>query len=154
MIAELGLSLLLHKATPAPQFPTVTEIAAQCDADAGCHQFKEDRRIQALIDSEQTSIGNNYSPGYCTSWVASQRAIGQSYGNANQWLDAARADGYETGSKPYKGAIAWTNEGYWGHVAAVIGVGDGVVTVSEMNYPTWNVVTTRTVPASSFTYIY
>jgi surface antigen len=41
------------------------------------------------------------------------------------------------------------------HVVFVEAVhGDGTVTVSEMNWNGWNVVSSRTVSAGAFTYIY
>lgn len=99
--------------------------------------------------------GNGYSYGYCTYYVASRRAVPSSWGNANQWLYYARASGFSTGSVPVAGAIAWTGYGYYGHVAYVEYVSGNMVTVSEMNYNgNWNRATSRTVPASTFSYIY
>lgn len=98
---------------------------------------------------------NGYSYGYCTYYVASRRSVSGSWGNAYSWLYAAQADGYGVGSAPRPGAIAWTGAGYYGHVAYVESVSGGMVTVSEMNYNgNWNRVTSRTVSASSFRYIY
>jgi len=59
------------------------------------------------------------------------------------------------GSTPVPGAIAWSGAGYYGHVAYVEGVSGGMVTVSEMNYNGgWNRVSSRTVSAGTFHYIY
>jgi len=75
--------------------------------------------------------------------------------NANAWYYNAQASGFSVGSQPVPGAIAWTGAGYYGHVAYVESVSGGMVTVSEMNYNgNWNRVTSRTVSASSFRYIY
>jgi surface antigen len=99
--------------------------------------------------------GNGYSFGYCTYYVATRRNIPSNWGNANQWYYNAQASGFSVGSKPIPGAIAWTGAGYYGHVAYVESVSGGMVTVSEMNYNgNWDRVTERTVPASSFSYIY
>ncbi len=99
--------------------------------------------------------GNGYSFGYCTYYVATRRNIPSNWGNANQWYYNAQASGFKVGSVPIPGAIAWTGAGYYGHVAYVEGVSGGMVTVSEMNYNgNWDRVTERTVPASSFLYIY
>ncbi|HVE81102.1 MAG TPA: LysM peptidoglycan-binding domain-containing protein [Candidatus Dormibacteraeota bacterium] len=99
--------------------------------------------------------GGNYAYGYCTYYVAMRRPVPSGWGNAVSWLYNARAGGYKTGSAPAVGAIAWGGGGYYGHVAYVEAVSGDSVTVSEMNYNgNWNRVTKRTVPASSFKYIY
>lgn len=99
--------------------------------------------------------GNGYSFGYCTYYVAGRRNVPSNWGNANAWYYNAQASGFKVGSTPVPGAIAWTGAGYYGHVAYVEGVSGGMVTVSEMNYNGyWNRVTSRTVPAGTFRYIY
>ena len=98
---------------------------------------------------------NGYAYGYCTYYVASRRSVPGNWGNANAWYYNAQASGFSVGSQPVPGAIAWTGAGYYGHVAYVESVSGGMVTVSEMNYNgNWNRVTSRTVSASSFRYIY
>ena len=99
-----------------------------------------------------TSSGNTYSPGYCT-WYAKTRRpdMPNNLGNANTWVSRAAAQGLATGSVPRVGAIG--QQGM--HVVYVESVNaDGTVTISEMNYNGWNVVSSRTVPASIFLYIY
>jgi len=102
--------------------------------------------------------GNGYSYGWCTWYVKTRRPdIGNHWGNAHQWLGSAQASGYSTGYYPRVGAIAWNGiQAYspLGHVAYVESVSNGMVTVSETSAPQWNVRTYRTVPASSFVYIY
>jgi surface antigen/LysM repeat protein len=99
--------------------------------------------------------GNGYSYGYCTYYVASRRGLPSNWGNANAWYYNAQASGFSVGNSPVPGAIAWSGAGYYGHVAYVEGVSGGMVTVSEMNYNgNWGHVTSRTVPAYSFRYIY
>jgi surface antigen len=98
---------------------------------------------------------NGYAYGYCTFYAASRRSIPGNWGNANQWYYNAQASGFSVGSTPVPGAIAWTGAGYYGHVAYVEGVSGNMVTISEMNYNgNWGRVTSRTVSASSFRYIY
>jgi surface antigen len=98
---------------------------------------------------------NGYSFGYCTYYVASRRSVPSNWGNANAWYYNAQASGFSVGYTPVPGAIAWTGAGYYGHVAYVEGVSGGMVTVSEMNYNgNWDRVTSRTVSASNFRYIY
>jgi surface antigen len=98
---------------------------------------------------------NGYAYGYCTWYVASRRSVPPYWGNAADWYYNAQASGFSVGSVPEVGAIAWTGAGYFGHVAYVVGVGNGTVTISEMNATAgWGRVDTRTVSASSFRYIY
>lgn len=98
---------------------------------------------------------NTYAYGYCTWYVASRRSVPSFWGNANAWYSNAQISGYSVGSVPRPGAIAWTGAGYYGHVAYVESVSGGNVTVSEMNWNGgWGRVSSRTVPASSFRYIY
>ncbi len=99
--------------------------------------------------------GNGYSYGYCTFYVASRRGVPAFWGNASSWYYNAQSSGFSVGNTPVPGAIAWTGAGYYGHVGYVEGVSGGMVTISEMNYNgNWNHVTSRTVPAGSFRYIY
>ena len=72
-------------------------------------------------------------------------------GDAISWVSSARAMGIPTGSTPRAGAIGQSGN----HVVYIEKVnGDGTVTVSDMNYAGWGVVTTRKASASSFLYIY
>jgi surface antigen len=72
-------------------------------------------------------------------------------GNANTWVSRAAAQGLATGSAPRVGAVG--QQGM--HVVYVEAVnGDGTVTISEMNHAGLYVRTVRTVPASTFMYIY
>lgn len=98
------------------------------------------------------SAGNTYARGYCT-WYAKNRRpdLPNNLGNANTWVSRASAQGIPTGSAPRAGAIGQQGN----HVVYVERVnGDGTVTVSEMNYAGFGVVSSRTVPASYFSYIY
>lgn len=105
----------------------------------------------------RASVGgpNTYAYGYCTYYVASRRSIPNNWGDARNWYYSAAASGFGVGSAPAVGAVAWTGSGYYGHVAYVESVSGGNVTVSEMNFNgNWGRVTSRTVPASTFLYIY
>lgn len=114
------------------------------------------RGSSAPVSFRVGSYSNGYAYGYCTYYVASRRSVPSSWGNANAWYYNAQASGYGVGSSPRPGAIAQTSGGYggYGHVAFVESVSGDMVTVSEMNYAGWNRVSSRTVPASSFRYIY
>lgn len=99
-----------------------------------------------------SSAGNTYAAGYCT-WYAKNRRpdLPNRLGNANTWVARAAAQGIPTGSAPRTGAIG--QQGM--HVVYVESVnGDGTVTISEMNYRGLGVVSSRTAPASNFSYIY
>lgn len=99
-----------------------------------------------------SSAGNTYTYGYCTWYVKNRRPdLPNGLGNAYEWVGNAQAMGMATGSSPRAGAAGQRGN----HVVYVEQVhGDGTVTVSEMNHVAWNVVSSRRVPASYFTYIY
>ncbi len=100
----------------------------------------------------QNTSGNLYSYGWCTWYVKSRKPnIPNSWGNAYQWLGNAQAGGYATGPTPVAGAIGASG----GHVVYVESVSGNNVNISEMAYAGGvGVVHYRTVPASSFYYIY
>ncbi len=102
------------------------------------------------------TYANSYTAGQCTWYVAGRRPIPRGWGNANTWLAHARAVGWATGSTPAIAAVAWTNAGYYGHVALVedVNAETGQVLISEMNYLGPYKLDKRWVNASAFTYIY
>lgn len=102
--------------------------------------------------SRGTASGNTYAYGYCTWYVKNKRPdLPNNLGNADTWVSRARAQGLPTGSTPVAGAVG--QQGM--HVVYVEKLNsDGTVTVSEMNYEGFNVVSSRTVAASNFQYIY
>ena len=108
---------------------------------------------QKVSSVARIASANSYSWGQCVWYVATRRAVPM-WGNANQWLANARAAGWATGNVPRVGAIAWTGQGYAGHVAIVEAVNGNQVTVSDMNYAGVGVVTTRLTSASEWVYIY
>jgi surface antigen/LysM repeat protein len=82
--------------------------------------------------------------GQCTYYVATQTHVPWG-GNANRWMANAPAYGAKIGYTAKVGSIIVTNENRrYGHVAWVVGVGNGTVTLREMNYAGLGVVTTRT----------
>lgn len=98
------------------------------------------------------SSGNTYTPGQCTHWTKSVLGwVPNGWGDATNWAANAQAEGYTLSNTPKVGAVAWR----YGHVAAVIGVGDGTVTISEANYR-WVPYETRvvTIPTDTYSYIY
>lgn len=114
--------------------------------------------------ARSASVGNKYDYGYCTWYAYNRRAelgrpVGSFWGNAATWASYARGSGYLVNNTPQVGAVMQAGGyGGFGHVAVVESVGaDGSVTVSEMNYAGWNVLSTRTIPAgqaSSYNYIH
>jgi surface antigen len=103
---------------------------------------------------------NGYDYGYCTWWVAVLRQkagnpVPTNLGNAATWAVRAAAYGLPTGSTPRVGAAVVTSTRGAGHVAYVTGVGDGTITISEMNHVGWNKTDTRTLTAeANFRYVY
>lgn len=103
--------------------------------------------------------GDTYEWGNCTYWAYAMRLwagdpIPTSWGNANTWDDRARNDGYVVDNIPTVNAVFQSDAGKFGHVAYVIKVdaANGNWTISEMNYPTLNVVTQRTFAKSAAAY--
>jgi len=103
--------------------------------------------------------GDTYAWGNCTYWAFAMRLwagnpIPTTWGNANTWDERAIRDGYAVNRTPAVGAIMQSDEGQWGHVAYVIEVNSesGQWKISEMNAPTFNVVSHRTFNASSAVY--
>lgn len=103
--------------------------------------------------------GNTYAWGNCTYWAYAMRLwaghpISRRWGNANTWDDNASAEGYVVNHTPAVGAIFQTDAGEYGHVAYVTMVESdtGRWTISEMNAPHLNVVSTRTFSRESARY--
>lgn len=99
--------------------------------------------------------GNRYAYGYCTWYVYERRAelgrpVGGMWGDAKAWTYGARAAGFTINRTPAPGAILVDPNSAppYGHVAVVERVNaDGSVTVSEMNYVGWAVISSRTISA-------
>lgn len=138
---------------PAPARPVATLASASTRGSvAGA---STSRSATAPTLTRYSGSGGGYAYGYCTYYVGLRRSVPGGWGNANTWYYNAQASGFRVGSVPVPGAIAWTGSGYYGHVAYVESVSGNSVTISEMNYNGgWNRVTSRTVSASSFRYIY
>jgi surface antigen len=103
---------------------------------------------------KSATAGNTYSYGYCTWYVKNLRPdLPNNLGNANTWYYLAQAQGFAVGILPKVGAVAWTGGGL-GHVAVVTAVNGDIVTITEMNYKGWNIVSSRVAHAGEFLYIY
>lgn len=103
----------------------------------------------STVSKSPGSKSNAYPYGWCTYYVASKRYVPGGWGNASSWLSSAQRSGYATGSAPAVGAIVVTSESWMGHVAYVESVSGNMITVSEMNYKGWGLVSRRTIPAHS-----
>lgn len=79
---------------------------------------------------------SSYPIGECTWGVKSQVSwVGPYWGNANQWVASARAEGFSVGTTPQVGAVAVWVGGTYGHVALVTAVESSTnIQVSESNY--------------------
>ena len=99
------------------------------------------------------STGNSYSYGWCTWFVKNLRPdLPNNLGNASAWFYNAQSQGLIVGTTPQVGAVAVTIN--YAHVSIVTAVHGSTVTVSEMNFVKWNVISTRIAPISEFNYIY
>ena len=79
---------------------------------------------------------SSYPVGECTWGVKAQLSwVGPYWGNANQWVASARAEGFSVGTTPQVGAVAVWVGGAYGHVALVTAVESSTnIQVSESNY--------------------
>jgi len=102
----------------------------------------EQKSFTSLSTNNFYGLSHKYPYGYCTWWVAQQRAI-PSWGNAKDWLNNAVASGFPVCSRgssyctPQVGAVISLKGGSLGHVAYVERITDGKVIFSEMNYIGW-----------------
>jgi surface antigen len=90
-----------------------------------------------------------YDWGWCTYYVSTQRPVG-AWNNASEWIWQAQRDGWATGSTPAVGAIAQKNN----HVAIVRSVSGNSMTIQEMNYEGFGVISSRTIPSDGWRFIY
>jgi surface antigen len=131
--------------------PVVSAPAPRPSSVSGSRAVKPQVKAQTTT-SRGDSSGNRYTAGYCTWYVKNRRPdLPNNLGNASTWVSRAAAQGMATGSTPRVGAVGQQGN----HVVYIESVnGDGTVTVSDMNWSGLYVITTRTVPASNFSYIY
>lgn len=99
------------------------------------------------------SVGNTYYIGNCTWYAYERRAqlgnpVGSFWGNARTWAVAAAGSGYLVNNTPKVGAVLVDKSGWYGHVAIVERIAsNGDITVSEMNYVGFNIISNRTISA-------
>lgn len=101
-----------------------------------------------------------YDCGFCTWWVAFQRAqngepVPSNLGDARTWKTLAARYGLSEGNQPHAGAVMWFTDDHVAYVSDV--AADGTVTITEMNHVGWGIENSRTFPAAdagNYTYIY
>ncbi|OFO53029.1 LysM peptidoglycan-binding domain-containing protein [Nosocomiicoccus sp. HMSC059G07] len=149
------------------------EKRAQQEAAKKVQQAQQQQAPAASAPSVNSSqfagLSNYYDWGWCTWHVFEKRAalgkpVSNMWGNANNWVNGASANGFAVNNTPSVGAVAQSyagtnGAGALGHVAVVESInGDGSITISEMGWNgTVGVVSYRTIPASqvsTFNYIH
>lgn len=150
------------KARPRPE-PDPVVLAAANNETIETNEFSEttnysDNNYQESQNVTSASATPRYdlhptngafSWGWCTWYAAARRPDVTWRGNAGEWLANAQAQGRATGRIPAVGAIIVTNESWWGHVGIVEAVNGDSVTISEMNYQGFGVISSRTISNSN-----
>lgn len=104
----------------------------------------------------------NFLGGQCTSYaswywtnVLGKPFVDTGNGNARNWPELAKKQGYTVSSTPAAGDIVcWPDMGAYGHVAIVTGINpDGTMNVSEMNYQPGKYTTRSNVSTSGAQFI-
>ncbi len=110
----------------APATSTGTSTPVSSSSSSGSSAAANNARYDA----------SSYPVGECTWGVKSQVSwVGPYWGNANQWVASARAEGFSVGTTPAVGAVAVWVGGAYGHVALVTAVESSTnIQVSESNY--------------------
>ncbi|HEM2752899.1 TPA: CHAP domain-containing protein [Streptococcus suis] len=113
-------------ATVSQSTPTVSTPTTSISSGSGSSAAANNARYDA----------SSYPIGECTWGVKSQVSwVGPYWGNANQWVASARAEGFSVGTTPQVGAVAVWVGGAYGHVALVTAVESSTnIQVSESNY--------------------
>lgn len=151
--------------TVVPELTVEEKIASnyyKCNTDTqwiwASDATSHDNRVVGQISRENTSkpIKNQsqassgwYDWGWCTYYVSTQRQVGQ-WNNARDWPKQARNDGYTVSTTPIVGSIAQKGN----HVAIVRAVSDGQITIQEMNYEGFGVISSRTISPTGWQFIY
>lgn len=130
------------------QITIETPIAKKTKVTATAKLKTVAKTIQTVDATAADFSAHRFPYGYCTYYVSQQRFIPWS-GNAISWLSGARSFGFATGKSPQVGAIVVTSEGgRAGHVGMITGVSDGEITITEMNYRGYGIVSSRTIAQS------
>ncbi len=117
--------------------------AQSCSGQFGIYAFCVDENGDGAFQAGERHSPRGFAYRNCTDFVAWRKNLTWSGinsngdGNARGWRQGAISRGYQTGSTPVVGAIAWwgssVGSGY-GHVGVVIGVNrDGTARVEQYN---------------------
>jgi len=154
VVAENVLPPMNHESDNVPQDgflakPLVAETTLRKDPKPVVKSVKKTYISTYSAYQLGSAGGHSFPYGYCTYYVASKRPIPWS-GNAGTWLSGARAYRFATGSTPQVGAIMVTYEGgRAGHVAYIEAVNGDQVTISEMNFRGFGIISSRVISAGS-----
>ncbi|MDB5163742.1 MAG: amidase [Candidatus Saccharibacteria bacterium] len=131
-------------ASSQPQFAKVTTTAVQKPLPP--------KSAPVSPQPNNQTEANTYARGNCTWYAKSRRPdLPNNLGNAYTWISRARSQGMPTGKEAKVGAIGQSGN----HVVYVEKLNpDSTIFISEMNYTSYGKITQRTLPASSFMYIY
>lgn len=118
------------------QQESVAAVVAQVSAPAATLFSTGHAGSSSAASSNARHDASSYPVGECTWGVKCQLSwVGPYWGNANQWVSSAAAEGFRTGTTPQVGAVAVWTGGYYGHVAVVTAVESATsIQVSESNY--------------------
>ncbi len=98
------------------------------------------------------TIKTGFDAGYCTAYVASKFPVTWR-GDAIDWANNAKAQGYTVDLIPTTGAILQTNENSrgstLGHVAYIESVSGGFIHITEQNYKGRGIISPRSIPVDS-----
>lgn len=162
------LALDIQELVPLSQTPDETPMLEALHAANVIEAAKEavataEAVKQAQIASEQApvptptptpvvgAIGNDYTFGQCTYFVASKVGVPSDMGNATNWEAGLLTAGWHYGLQA--GSIGVSHAGVDGHVVYVDSVIAGVPTISEMNAVGFDVVDTRLAGSSEFIWL-
>lgn len=140
----------LEVGRPVSQISLVEPISTPPLQELEVIPLKPTTTVRTPVDAS-----NTYEQGQCTWWVKQWKPeVPNSWGNANSWDENAFADGWTVSSTPIPGAIAQSDRGAYGHVALVLEIVGDTVLIQEGNYDYNGSVRTKTVPISTYQYIY
>lgn len=134
LLVPENTDVLAERAMPAIIEPALSTVSKQTSAPSG----------------RSSVSGNTYYWGQCVWYIKNVVSwVENGWGNGNQWVYTS---GHSVSSTPAVGTVASARS--YNHVALVTAVGNGTVTISEMNYEGLGVISSRTAPVSEFQYIY
>lgn len=136
----LSKPLVAETVLAKPETPVIKKTTVKKTVNSG--------QVVAKTASVTSGEAHYFPYGYCTYYVSQRRYIPWS-GNAIAWLSGAKSYGFATGSTAQVGAIIVTSEGgRTGHVGMIDGVDGDKITITEMNYAGFGVISTRTISSS------